>query len=553
MLRIWVRGLRPPGPVAAPLVPRYALLPAPSPWVRAEPRSSGALGTHGGAQLAADYGRHAGARRDKEHAADRHGDWPRGAEFYPPAPENLPRGTPAPEQSITTRRSNSVNTLIARIRWRLVGWNVLILGLILLLAGASIYAAVSKSLLSEVDSNLLARSQQALPILFPGPRRGDDFGQSPSDPASRGACQGYSGGFFCVALGPDGSVRANPQLITTSDLPWPDTVQPTFATIQLSDADNARVLLRRMPDGGMLVTGISLEPAESALHSLLLVLIGGGGLGLLLSLAAAWFLSGRALVPIQQAFEQQQEFIADASHELRTPLTVLHSATDLLNSHRDEPLEANGELFDDVRGEIARMERLAMDLLTLARSDAGGLELMTAPVELSAIAGEVVRRTTPLAQSNGIQLSLQTDPSVDSLVEADPDRLQQVMLILIDNAIKHTPSGGRVDVTVRSHGQQASVEVADTGTGIAPEHLPRIFDRFYRADKARARQQGGTGLGLAIAKMLVDAHHGHLQLTSQLGSGTQATISLPLEANKPASLGGRLGELAAHLPHPAPR
>jgi signal transduction histidine kinase len=269
-------------------------------------------------------------------------------------------------------------------------------------------------------------------------------------------------------------------------------------------------------------------------------------------LAAAWFLSGRALIPIQRAFQQQQEFIADASHELRTPLTVLRSATDLLNKYRDEPLEANGELFDDVRAEIVRMERLAQDLLTLARSDAGGLELMTAPLDIADVAADVVRRTTPLAQSHGVQLSL-TAESQESTVEADPDRLQQVLLILIDNAIKHTPSGGRVDVRVRRHGQHAEIEVADTGSGISPEHLPRIFDRFYRADKARARAAGGTGLGLAIAKMLIDAHSGQLHISSTLSAGTQVTVSLPLLAHRPASLSGRLGDLAAHLPHPAPR
>jgi signal transduction histidine kinase len=274
--------------------------------------------------------------------------------------------------------------------------------------------------------------------------------------------------------------------------------------------------------------------------------------GLLVSLAAAWFLSGRALIPIQQAFQRQQEFVADASHELRTPLTVLRSATDLMNAHRDEPLERNGELFDDVRAEIARMERLAQDLLTLARSDASGVELMTAPVEMADVAAEVVRRTTPLAQAEGLRLILDAD-SHPATVDADPDRLQQVLLILIDNAIKHTPRGGKVDVRVRRHGQVAQVEVADTGTGIAPEHLPRIFDRFYRADKARARAQGGTGLGLAIAKMLVEAHGGELQLTSTVGVGTQVVVSLPLIAQRPATLGGRLGELAAHLPHPASR
>jgi signal transduction histidine kinase len=441
-----------------------------------------------------------------------------------------------------------VQALFARIRWRLVGWNMLILGLILVLLGGSIYVALSRSLLDEVERNLLSRSDQAMPFLFPD-RRPDNAGPGgPGGPGGpRRAPQGYSGGVFFLALLPDGSVLANPQQVNTTELPWPEIGTSAFATIQLGDGDMARVVLRRMPDGGMLVTGQSLQAEQTALHSLVLVLVGGGGLGLLLSLAAAWFLSGRALIPIQQAFRRQQEFVADASHELRTPLTVLRSATDLLNKHRDEPIEREGELFDDVRAEIARMERLAQDLLTLARSDAGGLELMTAPLELADLATEVVRRTTILAQNAGVQLSLHAEAQ-PSIVEADPDRLQQVLLIVVDNAIKHTPPGGKVDVRVRRYGQSAQLEVADTGSGIAPEHLPRIFDRFYRADKARARERGGTGLGLAIAKMLVDAHGGQLHLTSALGVGTQLTVSLPL-AHRPATLGGRLGELTAHLPH----
>jgi two-component system sensor histidine kinase BaeS len=172
---------------------------------------------------------------------------------------------------------------------------------------------------------------------------------------------------------------------------------------------------------------------------------------------------------------------------------------------------------------------------------------MTAPLELADVASEVVRRTTPLAQSEGVQLTMHAD-SQPSTVDADPDRLQQVLLILIDNAVKHTPAGGSVDVRVGRHGQSAQLEVVDTGSGIAAEHLPRIFDRFYRADKARARERGGSGLGLAIAKMLVEAHDGQLQLTSTVGAGTQATVTLPL-VHPPARLGGRLGELAAHLPH----
>ena len=440
-----------------------------------------------------------------------------------------------------------MGALFARIRWRLVGWNVLILGLILALLGTSVYVALARSLRGEVDRNLLSRSEQAIPFLFL-PRRPDQAG--PGLP--RRGIEGYRGGVFYLAFNGDGSLLSNPQNVTIADLTWPQRNEPTFETIKLGDGDEARVVMRRMPDGGMLVTGQSLDPEQTALHSLLLVLVGGGGIGLLLSLAAAWFLSGRALIPIQQAFQRQQEFVADASHELRTPLTVLRSATDLLNAHREQPLAGNGELFDDVRAEIGRMERLAQDLLTLARSDAGGLELMTAPVELADVAGEVVRRTTPLARHERVQLGLRSDGQ-SATVEADPDRLQQVLLILIDNAIKHTPRGGKIEVRTRRQGQCAQVEVADTGSGIAPEHLPRIFDRFYRADRARARAQGGTGLGLAIAKMLVEAHGGQLQIASTLGDGTQVTVSLPLLTHRAATLGGRLGELAAHLPHPASR
>src|SRR6266849_3537248 len=182
-----------------------------------------------------------------------------------------------------------MQALFARIRWRLVGWNMLILGLILVLLGGSVYVALSRSLLDEVDRNLVSRSDQAMPFLFPD-RRPDNAG--PGGPPRRGP-QGYSGGVFFLALLPDGTVLANPQQVGTTELPWPDAGTQTFATIQLSDGDMARVALRRMPDGGLLVTGQSLQAEQTALHSLVLVLVGGGGLGLLLLLAAAWFLSGR--------------------------------------------------------------------------------------------------------------------------------------------------------------------------------------------------------------------------------------------------------------------
>jgi two-component system sensor histidine kinase CiaH len=421
--------------------------------------------------------------------------------------------------------------LFTRIRWRLVGWTMLILGLILILLGTTVYVALSRSLTQEVDRNLVLSSQQALPA-FLGPS--DQPGRPNNGRPPLGGRDGYRGGVFYLHLDPSGQVLANPQQVNITGVTWPaptGNATPTLATITLND-DPTRVLVLRAPDADLLIIGQSLQPEQTALHFLLLVLVAGGGLGLLMVLGGAWFLAGRALVPIQQAFQRQQEFVADASHELRTPLTVLRSATDLLNQDRNDPLERNGELFDDVRAEIARMQRLTQDLLTLARSDRGELELMTAPVELAAVVGDVVRRTTPLAHTRSVHLAVNADGATPT-VEADPDRLQQVLLILLDNAIKHTPAGGRVDVRVSQHGPAALIQVADTGAGIAAEDLPRIFDRFYRADKARS--DGGTGLGLAIAKMLVEAHGGHLTLTSTPQLGTQVAVSLPIAAVRSAA------------------
>jgi two-component system sensor histidine kinase CiaH len=421
-----------------------------------------------------------------------------------------------------------MHTLFTRIRWRLVGWTMLIVGLILVLLGATVYVALSRSLTDEVDRNLAINSQQALPALLGPP---DQSGR-PNNREPLGGRNGYRGGVFYLHLDPSGQVLANPQQVSVNGVTWPDALGrvPTLATIYLND-EPTRILELRAPDADVLIVGQSLQPEQTALHFLLLVLVAGGGLGLLMVLGGAWFLAGRALVPIQQAFQRQQEFVADASHELRTPLTVLRSATDLLNQDRTEPLERNAELFEDVRAEIARMQRLTQDLLTLARSDRGELELMTAPVELAALAGDVVRRTTPLAQARTVQLEF-LDEGQTPTVEADPDRVQQALLILLDNAIKHTPAGGRVTVHVDHHGPVAMIHVADTGAGIAAEDLPRIFDRFYRSDKARS--DGGTGLGLAIAKMLVEAHGGHLALASKIGAGTQVTISLPLSRPRAA-------------------
>jgi two-component system, OmpR family, sensor histidine kinase CiaH len=433
--------------------------------------------------------------------------------------------------------------VFARVRWRLLGWTMLVLAVILALVGTAVYVALRQTLLAEVDRTLANRANEAATEIY-------HFGAAHVDIAT------FSGGVFSLVAGPDGVIIDNPQQVNLQSLPLPlptgNVASITTVTVQ---GERDRLLLLPLDAGRAgrlyLVTGESLEPEERALRSLLLVLIVSAGGGLLLSLAGASFLVSRSLIPIQRAYTRQSEFSADAAHELRTPLTVLHAATDVLQQHRDEPLAANGQLFEDIQHEIVRMERLTNDMLTLARSDLDELELAVAEIDLAALAGKVVRQVMPLAHERSIDLALEPVRTAVT-VEADPNRLQQVVLILLDNALKYTPGGGTVRVQVARHGNEASLAVTDTGEGISPEHLARLFDRFYRVDPARSRAQGGAGLGLAIARSLVAAHGGQLSLSSQPGAGTTALVRLPLTA-RTSAFARRFAGVTARLTHPLQR
>ena len=423
-------------------------------------------------------------------------------------------------------------------RW-LVGWNVIVLGLILVILGAAVYISLSRSLYTAVDLNLERRADEMATNL-----------RELNEGELRVGPEGYRGGLFYLLINGDGQIIADPQGVSLGAAipPFSPNSTPSYETT-LIDGEQTRLYIRPVSvkplPQGILVVGQSLSPQQDVLRGVLLILLAGGGFGLLLSLAGAWFLADRALVPIKQAFARQQEFVADASHELRTPLTILRSTVDLLNQHRAEALDANGELFDDLRHEITRMERLTTDLLTLARQDLNQLDLAVGEVDLAALATDIVRRMTPVAQAQGIALVSHSD-GTPHIVEVDPDRIQQVMLILLDNALKHTPRGGSVTVTVKDHGSSVILTLADTGEGIPSEHLSRVFDRFYRADRSRSWVQGGAGLGLAIAKQLVEAHDGQLTLSSTLGAGTVATIRLRSSDTAP-SLADRVGRFAAHV------
>ncbi len=230
---------------------------------------------------------------------------------------------------------------------------------------------------------------------------------------------------------------------------------------------------------------------------------------------------------LESLFKAQRRFVADVSHELRTPLTVIQGSVDLIKRYDDK------DALDAIAGESKRMARLVGDLLLLAQADAGELPMSKQPLELDTLVLEVFEQAQVLAP-DGPAIRLGRFEAVR--VNADPDRLKQLLLNLIGNAIKYTPAEGTITLAVWPNGPEALMSVADTGEGIPAEDLPHIFDRFYRVDKARARKQGGAGLGLAIARWIAEAHHGWITVRSTLGSGTTFTIHLPRQIPPPEAV-----------------
>lgn len=313
----------------------------------------------------------------------------------------------------------------------------------------------------------------------------------------------------------------------------------------------------------------SLETINKASRELIVIIAGGMAIAMIGSVAMALAFSRRALTPIdhvaqaasriaatddlktrleydgpmdeigrmnsvfnrmmdrlENLFHVQQRFVADVSHELRTPLTAIRGNLDLIKRYG-----VDKESLEAVESEVERMSRLVSDLLLLARADYGGLTLDLEPLDLDTTISEVYRDAKVLASTRNIMFAIHDFQPVR--VQGDPDRLKQLFLNLVSNAIKFTPEGGNVIVNLRRSYDDAIVEVIDTGIGIAPEDLPHVFDRFYQADPARVRKGEGSGLGLSIAKWIVDAHNGQIEVSSDLGKGTTFTVLIPHIEEKP--------------------
>jgi len=298
---------------------------------------------------------------------------------------------------------------------------------------------------------------------------------------------------------------------------------------------------------GVVQTSADMTEEVDLLHTLLWVLLAGGAAALLASLAAGYLYAGRALVPIrasidrrQAALQRQREFAANASHELRTPLTVIGASVEDLKRNRNSRVQDVGDALADIDAEVRTMTALVEDMLLLARTDSGVVEIDCVPVDLGDIAADATSMLTTLGQERNVNVILNPLPAP---LRGDPLRLRQLVTILVDNAIRHSPAGATVEVLVGTEPGGAVLQVDDHGSGIKPEDLPRLFDRFWRADNAPA---GGTGLGLAIARWIAEQHGGTIGAANRPDGGASFWVRLPAagvatSTAQPAGAGPWLG------------
>jgi len=448
------------------------------------------------------------------------------------------------------------------LRARLTLWYTAVLALVLLAFGLAVYALLSLSLIRQIDATLNVAADE-IRLAFRREVEGIRLPPMALDLSANVYVQIWDTGGNLVV-----------QNVSVAETPFDPThlelAQAAFSEVTFEDI-HLRVLtypLVAQPEGtvvGTMQLASPLTTVDEAQRALLVLLLSGGLMAVLLAALVGWTTAAAALRPLEQMtetalqitraddlsrripltgpaqgevgrlilafnetlerlenlFETQRRFLADVSHELRTPLTTVLGNLDLMRKmgHLDaESLEA-------ISSETQRMKRLVQDILVLTQAESGKLPLGRAEVELDTLVLEVFQQSKVLAKE---RVEVRLGQEDQARVVGDRDRLKQVLLNLMSNAIEYTPPGGTVTLGLACVGDWARVTVSDTGPGIPQDELPHIFERFYRVDRSRRRTgQGGAGLGLSIAYWITRSHDGRLEVASEVGKGTTFSVWLP--------------------------
>jgi len=415
--------------------------------------------------------------------------------------------------------------MLDRLRYRLSMAYVGILALILILFGTIVVVIFSQQATAQQDELLLQKIEAETSSAWNGTETYTIVGATAEPDIA------------VVAVPPDGPVEAD-VLDTASSgsslgLPFGELARQAgqeermIATTVDGPNGSVRVVSVPLFDSGE-VTAI-IQAAQSRqivweiIVRLVLILVSVGLVALLLAGVGGLFISRRAMQPVRGAFHRQRAFVADASHELKTPLTLIKLNAEMVVREPTSP--RNRKVIENQLSEIDRMNTLVSDLLMLARLDADKLDVSRETFDLAKILAETADRFILRASEEEILLDIEVPGELPAL--GDPRRTGQILAALLDNAMRFTPSGGRVTVAGCSDDGRVEASVTDTGPGISTEHLPNVFERFYRADTARRRSSGGTGLGLAIARDLAIIQGGEVVVSNVKSGGASFTLSLP--------------------------
>ncbi|MGA7953354.1 MAG: ATP-binding protein [Gloeobacterales cyanobacterium] len=424
-----------------------------------------------------------------------------------------------------------INKVFAQTRWKLTLWYALVMGVILLFASGIFLKVVQDGQIQAVDHALLTLvsssagkegvdhlNERNFTLTTSHPDMQEDFQQTSLAFARSYDNQGK-------LLWERGQKEGD-----DDDKEAPVAVQGKprlgFDTMEGGEG-RYRQLTVQTPEG-ILQIGLSLEEADEVFKQVLLGLLVSVPLLQCVIGLAAWLLAGRAMIPIRKSYERLQQFTADASHELRTPVaTILTTAQSAVQTEQLTPEQSQAK-FTAIVETARRMSSLTNDLLWLARTDR--IDAVEQPklerCSLKTILSDLYEELAPQAEAKQLKFTCQLSET-DPKVRGYEDQLYRLFTNLIVNAIKYTPTGGKVEIDLAQAADQAEIKVCDSGVGISAQHLPQLFERFYRVDESRTHSEGGTGLGLAIAKQIVETHHGEITVSSTPKGGSTFTVHLP--------------------------
>ncbi|WP_458120703.1 sensor histidine kinase [Paenibacillus sp. Z6-24] len=425
--------------------------------------------------------------------------------------------------------------MFKQLRNRFLILNLATISILMLVAFASIYTITYRNVQTDVRMDLMRISDSYLKPFNGGggsqpPRSGQGTtansggftgGQNQNTPPERAVA-------FMIETDSSGKQTNSKSQVAIESPVYASALQEatTMNTEQGQfSLDGSEWAFSRQPlNGGYLYTFLDITAQQAILTNLIYTFTAVGIVMLVMLFFTSRYFANRSIRPVQDAFDKQKQFIADASHELKTPLAVINTNADVLLANPDDTIRSQSKWLHYIKGETERMSRLTGDLLYLTEMEDARTTMMHNTFDLSETAENLILTMEAVIFEKELSLDYDITPGLP--IEGSSQQIQQVIMILLDNAIKYCNPRGSITLTLHRYNQQTILSVSNTGEGIAPQHLDRIFDRFYRTDASRTRSQGGHGLGLAIAKSIVEQHGGRIESKSTVGEFTTFSVYL---------------------------